>query len=170
MSAILNLLGNGVVVGLIWFGWFSELVGDKLGLILWGLLLNSIGLALSLLMIAIVAIIGGRINKQEQLIKRYEKKQSDSDDLAQSFLEESWRRDIDKLKREEMRELMVNFLSMIKQLSEHIEILMGRKPEYIKLIEESLIRAIDAPWRDLILGMERKRAIAPISSVAGTRE
>ncbi len=117
-----------------------------------------------------MAIIGGRINKQEQLIKRYEKKQSDSDDLAQSFLEESWRRDIDKLKREEMRELMVNFLSMIKQLSEQIEILVGRKPEYIKLIEESLIRAIDAPWRDLILGMERKRAIAPISSVAGTRE
>ena len=137
-SALLNLCGTSWVIGAIGFGWGTELLGDKLGLILWGLFLNSIVLAFSLLMIAMVSIIGRRINKQEQLIKRYEKKQANADDLSRSFLEESWRRDIDKLKREEMKEFMVHFLLMSEQLSEHIEILVGRKPEYIKLIEESI--------------------------------
>ena len=83
-------------------------------------------------------IIARRLQKKEELIKKFERKESDGDALARSFKEESWRRNIDKLKREEMKELMVHFMFVIEQLSEHIEILLGRKPDYLKLISDTL--------------------------------
>ena len=50
ISAVLNLCGTSWIVGVIWWGWGRELLSDKLGLILWGLFLNSTVLAFSLLM------------------------------------------------------------------------------------------------------------------------
>ena len=109
LCAIVNLLGNGVVVGLIWFGWFSELVGDRLGLILWGLFLNSIVLVFGLIMIAISRIIVKRI------IAKYQKIEVKEDKLARSFLEEWLKRNLEILSRKEMKNLMVTWLMIIEQ-------------------------------------------------------
>ncbi len=108
-SAILNLWGNAVVVGLIWFGWGMELFEDKLGLILWGLFFNSIVLVFSLIMIAISRIIVKRI------IAKYQKIEVKEDKLARSFLEEWLKRNLEILSRKEMKNLMVTWLMIIEQ-------------------------------------------------------
>lgn len=131
------MCGISWIIGGIWWGW-SEFLLNKLGLILWGLFLNSIVLMFSLFMIAIVEIVARRFEKKE-LIKRYKKNlESNNDALAQSFQEESRRRNLDKLKRSEVTEFMIHSLSAIEQLSEQIEILSGRKPDYLNLIEDSI--------------------------------
>ena len=137
ISAVLNLCGTSWIIGEIWWGW-GEFLGDKSGLMLWALFLNSTVLAFGLLMIAIVKIRVRRVNKKEELIKRYEKKESDSNALSKSFLEESRRRNIDKLKRSEMKEFMVHFMFTIEQLSEQIEILTGRKLKYLEFVEDTI--------------------------------
>ena len=86
-----------------------ELFEDKLGLILWGLFLNSIVLAFSLIMIAISRIIVKRI------IAKYQKIEVKEDKLARSFLEEWLKRNLEILSRKEMKNLMVTWLMIIEQ-------------------------------------------------------
>ena len=131
-SAVINLCGTSWVIGVIWFGWGLELVGDRLGLILWGLFLNSIVLVFGLLMIAMVEIIARRVNK------KYQRLEVKKDSLERSFLEEWLKRNLDSLTKEDMKEVMVNWLMVIEKLSEYVELLGGKRPHFLKNIKSDL--------------------------------
>ena len=132
LCAIVNLLGNAIVVGLIWFGWGMELFEDKLGLILWGLFLNSVALVFGLIMIAISRII------ERKIIKKYQKIEVKEDKLARSFLEEWLKRNLEILSRKEMKDLMVTWLMIIEQLSEYVDKLGGKRPYLLRDIKSEL--------------------------------
>lgn len=110
VTALLNLVGSSLIVGLVWFGWGYELLDGKLGLIFLGLFVSSIMLCISL------SIINLRVLKQNQKFKQKKTRKNQTTALEREFLKEMVERELDKLESGEMKKIMVDYVLLTQDL------------------------------------------------------
>ncbi len=110
VTALINLLGSSLIIGLDWFDWGGELLDGKLGLIFLGLFLSSIILCISLSIIHLKAL------KQNQKLKPRKNRKNPTTSLERQFLKEMVERDLDKLEPDEMKKFLVDYFLQTQDL------------------------------------------------------
>ncbi len=110
VTALINLVGTSLIVGLVWFGWGYELFANQLGLIFLGLFVSSILLFISLVIIHL------KILKQNKKFKQKKKRKNQATSLEREFLKEMVERELDKLEPGEMKKFIVDYVLLTQHL------------------------------------------------------
>ena len=113
VTALINLVGSSLIVGLVWFGWGYELLNDKLGLIFLGLFVSSILLCISLSIIHLKII---RKNQKIKLIEPKKNRRYSENSLEREFLKEKLERIANTLETKELKKLIVDYVLLTQDL------------------------------------------------------
>lgn len=113
VTALLNLVGSSLIVGLIWFGWGYQLLDGKLGLIFIGLFVSSILLCTALAVIHLKFIIK---NQKIKLIEQRSNKRKHGKSLEREFLKEKLERIANTLETKDLKEFIVDYVLLTQDL------------------------------------------------------
>ncbi len=104
VTALINLVGSSLIVGLIWFGWGYQLLDGKLGLIFIGLFVSSIMLCTALAIIHLKVL---RKSHKIKLIEQRNNSRNYGKSLEREFLKEKLERIANTLETKDLKEFIV---------------------------------------------------------------
>ena len=113
VTALINLVGSSLIVGLIWFGWGYQLLDGKLGLIFIALFVSSIMLCTALAIIHLKFIIK---NQKIKLIEQRSNRRKHGKSLEREFLKEKLERITDTLQTKDLKEFIVDYVLLTQDL------------------------------------------------------
>ena len=113
VTALINLIGSSLIVGLIWFGWGYQLLDGKLGLIFVALFVSSIMLCTALGIIHLKIIIK---NQKIKLIEQRSNRRKHGKSLEREFLKEKLERITDTLQTKDLKEFIVDYVLLTQDL------------------------------------------------------
>ena len=113
VTALINLVGSSLIVGLVWFGWGYELLDGKLGLIFIGLFVSSIMLCTALAIIHLKFIIK---NQKIKLIEQRSNRRKHGKSLEREFLKEKLERITNTLQTKDLKEFIVDYVLLTQDL------------------------------------------------------
>ena len=113
VTALINLVGSSLIVGLIWFGWGYQLLDGKLGLIFIALFVSSVMLCTALAIIHLKFIIK---NQKIKLIEQRSNRRKHGKSLEREFLKEKLERITNTLQTKDLKEFIVDYVLLTQDL------------------------------------------------------
>ncbi|MDJ0649711.1 MAG: hypothetical protein QNJ60_13535 [Xenococcaceae cyanobacterium MO_188.B19] len=128
VTALINLVGSSLIVGLIWFGWGYQLLDGKLGLIFIALFVSSIMLCTALAIIHLRII---RKSHKIKLIEQRSNRRKHGKSLEREFLKEQLERTTNTLETKELKKFIVDYVLLTQDL-------INKSNDLQALVDESM--------------------------------